>query len=100
MDKRNFLLIASLILIIGCGATHSIKIGGGYGGITGEIEYTYNPEKTKEAGKPILDSEKGEAILLSKEDLDKILGTVSKSDSKNETLSQFFKKTMEKKEKK
>jgi hypothetical protein len=75
----------------------SIKVGGSYNGIAGEVEYTFNPSKSQEAGKPILDDSTGKTnVIVEESELmklwDMVKGTVGLSlKDKKPTLAEIVK---------
>lgn len=79
MNKALFLLIflIAIVSLPGCGYNHCIKLGGGYNGVEGEIEWCYSPVKSQAEGRPILENEEGEKLVgLTETDVSTVLDMV------------------------
>lgn len=61
-------------LFIGCSAgRHCISVGGGYEGTTGEIEYCFDEQSSKEAGIPAFVNPDGKSYLIPETDIEKAM---------------------------
>lgn len=57
----------------GCSGMHCIKVGGTYGGVTGDLEYCYNAGKSSEVGTPVFENKEGsELIAVPKKELEEV----------------------------
>lgn len=77
--KFLFLSLFVIVMISGCGTGSCIKIGGSYQGISGDIEYCFNGQKTEAVGRPVLENTKdaSQSLLgITDTDIDKILGSI------------------------
>lgn len=80
MKSLCCILILSLCFVLeGCGASHCITMGGKYAGVDGNLTYCYSPEKSAQEGKPVLTSDKTDAVLLPATDITDIAAILDTS---------------------
>lgn len=90
MIKILFAIIVCVAFILGgCGNTsHCFSVGGTHTdtGITGELTWCVNPQKSQEVGKTVVEGSQGTAVIMSIEDIEK-LANISATQEKQVSAS-------------
>jgi hypothetical protein len=95
--KKTVIFIIVLCLC-GCAGT-CLRVGGGYKDFSGEVEYCFDTEKSKDLGVPVLEetTESGEKEIFgfSLDQVNAILGKLSGKDTEASEIKHPVKKILE-----
>lgn len=73
--KVVLIFCVALMIFCGCGCSSvdgCIKVGGGKDDWKGEVEWCFSPKMSEELGQPVLEGSNGQALMISKEDAQKL----------------------------
>lgn len=83
MSKILFIFVVYILVgfLSGCAGKNCVKIGGGYEGVEGGIEYCYDPVKSQALQTPVFQNESSISFLLTEQEINLISKMLDKNEN-------------------